>query len=47
VDSIAKGREIIAQSFPAEVFQPEGSGVWDRAYSRFRQHVQPVKAVAP
>ena len=29
VDSIAKGREIVAQSFPAEVFEPHGAGRWD------------------
>jgi rhamnulokinase len=44
VDSIAKGREIIAQSFPAEVFQPNGSSVWDDAYARFLQYVPPVEA---
>ena len=40
VDSIAAGREIVAQSFPPHVFQPHGSGMWDRAYGRFRQYVQ-------
>ena len=40
VDSIAEGREIVAQSFPAEVFEPHGCGRWDDAYTRFRQYVQ-------
>lgn len=37
VDSIGAGREIVARSFPAEVFEPSGTGVWDTAYARFRQ----------
>lgn len=40
VDSIAAGREIVAQSFPPHVFQPHGSEVWDQAYGRFRQYLQ-------
>jgi rhamnulokinase len=47
VDSIAQGREIVAQSFPAEVFEPGGSSVWDRAYMRFRHYVQAVETAAP
>ncbi|MBC8088502.1 MAG: rhamnulokinase [Phycisphaerae bacterium] len=40
VESIAAGREIVAQSFPPEVFEPRGSGAWDAAYSRFLQYVE-------
>jgi hypothetical protein len=47
VDSIAKGREIVAQSFPAEVFEPHGVSQWDGAYERFRQYVQAVETVTP
>ena len=47
VDSIAKGREIVAQSFPAEVFEPHGAGRWDGAYARFRQYVKAVETVTP
>jgi sugar (pentulose or hexulose) kinase len=37
VDSITAGREIVGRSFPADVFEPQGAGAWDAAYSRFRQ----------
>jgi rhamnulokinase len=46
VDSIAKGREIIAQSFPAEIFEPQGAAVWDRAYVRFRHYIQAAETAA-
>jgi rhamnulokinase len=44
VDSIAAGRELIASSFPAQVFEPRGSGAWDAAYARFKQYVQGAKS---
>ena len=47
VDSISQGREIVARSFPAVVFEPRESEVWDRAYTRFRQYVQTVETVTP
>jgi rhamnulokinase len=47
VDSIAKAREIVAQSFPAEVFEPGGSGAWDKAYIRFRNYIQAVETATP
>jgi rhamnulokinase len=47
VESIAKGREIVAQSFPAEVFEPKESDAWDLAYARFRQYVPTVETVTP
>ena len=37
VDSIAAGREIIAHSFPADIYEPNGAGAWDAAYARFHQ----------
>lgn len=46
VNSIAAGREIVAESFPAQVFHPRGKAAWDSAYRRFRQYVQAVKAVS-
>jgi rhamnulokinase len=39
VDSIASGRDIVARSFPADVFEPNGAGAWDIAYARFRQMI--------
>ncbi|MBC8087653.1 MAG: rhamnulokinase, partial [Phycisphaerae bacterium] len=39
VESIAAGREIVARSFPPDVFEPRESGAWDEAYPRFRQYV--------
>jgi hypothetical protein len=34
--SIDDARALIERSFPAEVFQPAGSAVWDRAYANFK-----------
>ena len=47
VDSVAAGREIVARSFPAQLFEPEDTGAWDDAYKRFRQYVQSVKSASP
>jgi rhamnulokinase len=44
VDSIAAGRELVARSFPAQVFEPRGSGAWDTAHARFKQYVQGAKS---
>jgi rhamnulokinase len=46
VDSIAAGRDIVAQSFPAQVFEPRDTGAWDDAYKRFKQYVQSVKSAS-
>ena len=39
VPSIAAGREIVARSFPPDVYEPSGAGAWDTAYARFRQMI--------
>ena len=39
VDSIAAGREIVAQSYPADVYEPRESAAWDKAYPQFRHLV--------
>jgi rhamnulokinase len=39
VDSIAAGRELVARSFPAQIFEPRDPAAWDAAYPRFRQLV--------
>jgi rhamnulokinase len=39
VDSIAAGREIVAQSYPPDVFEPREPAAWDKAYPQFRQLV--------
>jgi hypothetical protein len=38
VDSLQQAREIIAQSFPAEVFEPRDADLWDRQGPRFQQY---------
>jgi rhamnulokinase len=43
VESIAAGREIVARSFPPDVFEPRQSAAWDQGYIRFRQLVQASK----
>jgi len=37
-DSLQQTREIIAQSFPAEVFEPRDADHWDRQAPRFQQY---------
>jgi rhamnulokinase len=39
VDSISAGRDVVASSFPADVFEPNGAGAWDVAYARFQQMI--------
>jgi rhamnulokinase len=46
VDSIDAGRRIVAQSFPADIFEPRGAGAWDHAYTRFRQYVEAAKSAS-
>jgi sugar (pentulose or hexulose) kinase len=46
VDSIAAGREIVARSFPADVFNPGDPAPWDKAYPLFRQLVETAKTAA-
>jgi sugar (pentulose or hexulose) kinase len=36
VASIEDARELIARSFPVEVFEPAGGPAWERAYAAFR-----------
>ncbi|HYP08841.1 MAG TPA: rhamnulokinase family protein [Bryobacteraceae bacterium] len=40
VPSIAAGREIVARSFPPDVFEPRDSSAWDKAYPRFVHFVE-------
>jgi rhamnulokinase len=47
VDSIAAGREIVSRSFPADVFEPRDSAVWDNVYPQFRQFVEAAKTAHP
>jgi len=35
IDSIAEGRALIRSSFPLEQYEPQDTGAWDEAYSRF------------
>jgi rhamnulokinase len=40
VASIAEARQIVAASFPPEVYEPGQTRDWDTAYIRFQQYVQ-------
>jgi rhamnulokinase len=44
VESIGAGRELVARSFPAQVFEPRSSAAWDAAHARFKQYVQGAKS---
>ena len=35
ISSLAEARQIIADSFPCQVYEPMGTGVWDQAMERF------------
>jgi rhamnulokinase len=37
IDTLAEGREIVRQSFPAETYYPEDVDAWDQAYERYRK----------
>lgn len=36
--SLAEVRQMIARSFPPQVYEPAEPGKWDEVYDRFRQY---------
>lgn len=45
IKNLSEGREIIRQSFPVTVFDPEKSDIWDNAYDRFIKLVESREVV--
>jgi rhamnulokinase len=35
IENIAKGREIVRNSFPIDIYHPQDSFLWDKAFTRF------------
>ncbi len=47
VKNLDEGREVIARSFPAEVYEPQGSVAWETALLRFREYCRiPLRSTA-
>jgi rhamnulokinase len=36
IESVGQARQVIAESFPLQRYQPQGAAEWDEAYSRFK-----------